>query len=77
VDVIGFNEKFWFDNGGLPHTEKLHLVEKYTRTDISTLKYEVSIDDLGAYTKTWTASWTLHWIPGEETPYFLCQDNRP
>jgi len=77
VDVIGFNEKFWFDNGGLPHTEKLHLVEKYTRTDMNTMKYEVTIDDLGAYTKPWTASWTLQWIPGEETPYFLCQDNRP
>ena len=76
-DIKGFNEKFWFDNGGLPHTEQLHLVEKFTRTDMNTLKYEVTIDDPGAYTKTWTASWTLQWIAGEELPYFLCQDNRP
>jgi Family of unknown function (DUF6152) len=76
-DVRGFNEKFWFDNGGLPHTEQLHLIERFTRTDMNTLKYEVSIDDPGAYTKTWTASWTLQWIAGEELPYFLCQDNRP
>ncbi len=77
ADIIGFNEKFWFDNGGLPHTDKLHLVERYTRVDMNTMKYEVSIDDPGAYTKTWSASWTLQWIPGEEMPYFLCQDNRP
>jgi len=77
VDIKDFNEKFWFDNGGLPHTSQLHLVEKYTRTDMNTLKYEVSIDDPGAYTKTWSASWTLQWIAGEELPYFLCQDNRP
>jgi hypothetical protein len=77
ADIKGFNEKFWFDNGGLPHTDQLHLVEKYTRTDMNTMKYEVSIDDLGAYTKIWTASWTLQWIAGEELPYFLCQDNRP
>jgi hypothetical protein len=77
ADIKGFNEKFWFDNGGLPHTDQLHLVEKYTRTDMNTMKYEVTIDDPGAYTKSWTASWTLQWIPGEELPYFLCQDNRP
>jgi len=77
VDLKGFNEKFWFDNGGLPHTEQLHLIEKFTRTDMKTMKYEVTIDDPYTYTKTWTSSWTFEWIPGEELPYFLCQDNRP
>jgi len=77
VDTVGFNEKFWFDNGGLPHTDKLHLLEKFTRTDLNTLKYEVTIDDPGAYTKPWTATWTLQWVPGEELPYYLCPDNRP
>jgi hypothetical protein len=77
VDTKGFNEKFWFDNGGLPHTEQLHLIERFTRTDMKTMKYEVTVDDPGAYTKQWKSSWTFEWIPGEETPYFLCQDNRP
>jgi hypothetical protein len=77
VDVKGFNEKFWFSNGGLPHTDKLHLVEKFTRTDANTLKYEVTIDDPGAYTRTWTSGWNLQWIPGEELPAYFCQDNRP
>jgi hypothetical protein len=77
VDSIGFNEKFWFDSGGLPHTEKLHLIERFTRVDMRTMRYEVTIDDPGAYTRTWKSTWTLEWIPGEEPPYFLCQDNRP
>jgi hypothetical protein len=77
MELDGFNEKFWFDNGGLPHTEKLHLTERFTRTDMKTLRYEVTIDDPGAYTKTWKSSWNLEWIPGQETPYFLCMDNRP
>ena len=76
-DIKGFNEKFWMDNGGLPHTDQLHLVERFTRTDMNTMKYEVTIDDPGAYTKPWTASWTLQWIAGEELPYYLCPDNRP
>lgn len=77
VDMRGFNEKFWFDNGGLPHTERLQMTERFTRVDMKTLRYEVEINDPGAYTRPWKSSWTLEWIPGEEIPYFLCQDNRP
>jgi hypothetical protein len=76
VDSIGFNERFWFSNGGMPHTKQLHLVERLTRTDMDTLKYEVTIDDPGAYTRAWKASWTLQWIAGEELPAYYCQDNR-
>jgi len=77
VDTKGFLERFWFSNGGLPHTAQLHLVEKYTRLDAYTLKYEVTVDDPGAYTKTWTSSWNLKWFPNEELPINFCQDNRP
>jgi hypothetical protein len=77
VDTRGFNERFWFSNGGLPHTEQLHLIERFTRTDMNTLKYEVTIDDPGAYTRTWSASWTLQWVAGEELPASYCQENRP
>ncbi|PYS16942.1 MAG: hypothetical protein DMG15_00770 [Acidobacteria bacterium] len=77
VDTKGFNEKFWFTNGGLPHTEQLHLIEHISRPDFNTLKYEVTIDDLGAYSKIWSSSWTLNWISGEELPIYYCQDNRP
>jgi hypothetical protein len=77
VDTKGFNEKFWFTNGGLPHTDQLHLIERFTRTDMNTLKYEVTVDDPGAYTKMWTSSWNLKWVAGEELPVYYCQDNRP
>ncbi|HEX4999347.1 MAG TPA: DUF6152 family protein [Terriglobia bacterium] len=76
IDTIGFNERFWFSNGGLPHTDHLHLIEKISRPDFYTLKYEVTIDDPGAYTANWTSSWTMQWIPGEELPIYYCQDNR-
>jgi hypothetical protein len=59
VDVIGFNDKAWLDQAGHPQTEKLHLTERYTRTDSLTLKYEVTIDDPGAYSKPWTTSNTV------------------
>jgi hypothetical protein len=76
VDSIGFNERFWFNNSGLPHTAQLHLVERFTRTDMNTLNYEVTIEDPGAYTRPWKARWTLRWVAREELPAFYCQDNR-
>ena len=77
VDMRRFNEEFWFDNGGLPHTEQLQMTERFTRVDMGTMRYEVTINDPGAYTRPWKSTWTLQWVPGEEMPYFLCQDNRP
>jgi hypothetical protein len=77
VDTRGFNEDFWFTNGGLPHTEQLKLIERFTRTDFDSMKYEVTIEDPGAYTRAWSSSSTLRWVAGEELPRHLCQDNRP
>ena len=77
VDSKGFNERFWFSNGGLPHTGQLHLVERFERPDFDTLRYDVSIEDPGAYTRKWSAGWTLRWVPGEDMPEYFCQDNRP
>ena len=77
VDTRGFNEDFWFTNGGLPHTDKLRLLEKFTRTDFDTLQYEVTVDDPGAYTRPWSTGWTLRWVGGADLPAHFCQDNRP
>ena len=77
VDTRGFNEDFWFTNGGLVHTEQLKLLEKFSRPDFDTLKYEVTIDDPSAYTRPWSTGWTLRWVAGEELPRHLCQENRP
>ena len=75
VDSVGFNESFWFANGGLPHTEALHLTEKFTRTDRNTLRYEVTVDDPRAYTRPWTGGWTLRWIANEDIEEFFCEEN--
>ena len=77
VSTIGFNEDFWFTNGGLPHTNQLSLTESYTRIDYDTLRYEVTVLDPGAYTRPWSASWELSWVGGEALPVHICQENRP
>jgi len=75
VDSVGFNERFWLTREGIPHTSALHLVERFTRTDYDTLKYEATIDDPGAYTSSWTGGWNIRWQAGEELYEYVCQDN--
>ena len=75
VDSVGYNERFWMSNGGLPHTEALHLIERFTRTDLNTLRYEVTVDDPRTYTRTWTGGWTLQWVAGQEMQEYFCEEN--
>jgi hypothetical protein len=75
VDTVGFNERFWFTNGGLPHTEALHLTERFTRSDFDTLKYQVTVDDPRTYTRPWTGGWTIQWVPDQEIQEYFCEEN--
>jgi hypothetical protein len=75
VDVVGFNGLAWLDQAGHAQTERAHLVERYTRTDSRTLKYEVTIDDPGAYSKPWLTQNTVYWRPGLELLEYVCNEN--
>ena len=73
VDTVGFNERFWIDRGQLPHTNRLHLIEKYTRTALETMRYELTIDDPGAYTAPFTGVSNLRWQADTELFEYICQ----
>jgi hypothetical protein len=75
VDTIGFNEQNWIDAEGLVHTDQYHQIERFTRTDFDTLRYDVTIDDPGAYTAPWTAGFLLRWETGAEIFEYVCQEN--
>jgi hypothetical protein len=73
VDSRGFNESFWLDRGNSPHTDQLHTVERFTRTDLNAIRYELTVDDPGAYTKPWTATMNLRRENGTELFEYVCQ----
>jgi hypothetical protein len=75
VDTVGFNDLFWFDFAGHPHTEKLHVVERYRRPDFDRLEYETTIDDPGAYTKPFTLHGRSTYQHGEELMEYICNEN--
>ena len=75
VDVVGFNEATWMDYFGHPHTDMLHVVERFSRPNKSTLAYEATYDDPGAYTKPFTVRWNIQWNPSGELTEYICQEN--
>jgi len=75
VDTVGFNEGSWIEAEGFAHTDKLHLIERFSRNDFNSLKYEVTVDDLGAYTRQWTGGFNLRWNSGAELFEYVCQEN--
>src|SRR5580658_7052356 len=75
IDSVGFNDRFWFDFAGHPHTEKLHTIERYRRPDFDTLEYEVTIDDAGAYTRPFTLYGRHSYESGADLMEYICNEN--
>lgn len=76
VRSVGYNERFWMADNGVPHTEALQLTERFTRTDLNTLRYEVTIDDPRTYTRPWTTGWSFQWVAADLPEYF-CEGDKP
>jgi len=60
VDVKGFNDQSWFDRSGNFHSDKLHVVERYTRTSPDVISYEATIEDPEVFTRPWKMSMALY-----------------
>ncbi|MEP6961054.1 MAG: hypothetical protein ABI995_03190 [Acidobacteriota bacterium] len=73
VDTVGFNEDFWLDRRGLPHTEQLHIIEHFTRTNKVNIDYKITIDDPGAYTKPFDGGFNLRYNENQELFEYVCQ----
>jgi hypothetical protein len=75
IDTVGIDESAWLERWALPHTDRLHTIERVTRPDFNTLKYELTVDDPGAYTARWTSGYIKQWVPNQETFEYVCQEN--
>ena len=76
VDTVGFNGKIWFDNRGHVSTDKLHVVERYTRTDLGNMRVEMTITDPGAYSRPFTVTGAARLMPKtDELLEYVCNEN--
>jgi hypothetical protein len=76
VDTIGLNDRTFVDNYRTPHTEQLHVVERFKMVDGGkTLQVFVTVDDPGAFNMPWSAM--QHWRRVNSGPLVedLCEPN--
>lgn len=76
VDTVGFNGKTRLDTRGHPHSDRLHVIQRFEYTDPDHLAYEVTIDDPMTYTRPWKNTRVFTRMkPGEEIIEYSCEEN--
>jgi hypothetical protein len=73
VDSSEFNDKGWI--GVYPHTEMLHVTERYRRPDMGHLQIEITVDDAGTFSEPWKIHTAWDLAPGEEIQEYICNEN--
>jgi hypothetical protein len=80
VDTVGFNDRSTLGGiggGPIPHTEMLHMTERYKRVDFGHMDLAVTFEDPGTFVKPFHSNVKLHLTPQEEIMEFVCENNKP
>ncbi len=59
---------------GIPQSEALHVVERFTFSDVDTIDYEVTIDDENAFTSAWKVAMPLNRDPAYQMFEYACHE---
>ncbi len=59
---------------GIPQTEAMRVVERFTRVDAKTINYQVTIEDPKVYTKAWTVALPLNRDDNYEMFEYSCHE---
>ncbi|HLH00131.1 MAG TPA: carboxypeptidase-like regulatory domain-containing protein [Bryobacteraceae bacterium] len=73
VDRANFNDKGVVDM--YAHTEQLHLIERYRRTDYGHMQVDVTVEDPGAFDKPWHVHMVWDLAPDEDVMEYVCAEN--
>lgn len=49
VESAGYNDKTWLGSSGYPHSEEMHITERYHRVDRDTIVYDITVTDPKSY----------------------------
>jgi hypothetical protein len=67
VDTTGFNDAESILPGGHPHSEDLHIIERFRRRDFGHLEIQFTVDDPKVYAKPWGFKEEHHLVPDTES----------
>jgi len=74
VDTVDLNDKTWLNGQGLPHSEDLHVIERFKRPDLGHQEIEITMDDPKAFTKPHTFTRTYLLRPTWEIQEYVCNE---
>ena len=74
VDTIGLR-RWWLDARNHMHSDALHLIERFTMTSDTRMKYDLTLDDPRIFTRPYTNTWEMRMMPDWELEEFVCEDN--
>ena len=75
VDTVGFRDRGWLSAlQAYPHSDALHVTERWRRTDFGHMELTVTIDDPKAYVKPWTNKIPLGLLPDTELLEAFCDN---
>lgn len=76
VDTTSLRPETWVDAIGTPHSDALHIVERFRLLDRNTLEIDVLFEDSKAYTKPWGGKKVFEWKPDWEIlGHANCEDH--
>jgi len=75
IDSVGFNDGSWLTTNGFPHTDRLHIVERFRRIDRARMTHDVTYEDPATFVKPleWRSVWQF--APKEELLESICTEN--
>jgi len=74
IDTIGFNDWTRLDTIGHPHSDAMHLIQTFLRTDAGHMAYTITVDDPKAYTRPWKNERTFT-LMNTEIMEYSCEEN--
>ncbi len=75
VNAAGFNDKSWLDVVGHPHSEDLHLEERFHRRDFGHMDLSITVEDPKMYTRPFTIQVTEVLVPDSDVLESICNEN--
>jgi|MEHZ01.4.fsa_nt_MEHZ011111275.1_44 hypothetical protein len=75
VESNGYNDKTWLHRGGLPHTDRLRITERYHRKDFGHIELEVTYEDPGTFTEPVQAFIELEYAADTQMYETICNES--
>jgi len=75
VDTSGFNDAEEILPGRRPHSDALHIIERFRRRDFGHLEIQFMIDDPKVYAKPWSFKEEFQLTPDTELLEYVCNEN--